>query len=65
MNCNIFKGIIDAIRLVEAYFRAHDIISGGIQSKSSLNAIQASFNHWQQQCDLSLSQLSRLIAFST
>lgn len=52
-------------RDVEAYFRAHDIISGGIQSKNSLNAIQASFNHWQQHCDLSLSQLSRLIAFST
>ena len=52
-------------RDVEAYFRAHDIITGGIQTKSSLNAIQASFNHWQQQCDLSLSQLSRLIAYAT
>lgn len=52
-------------RDVEAYFRAHDIITGGIQTKSSLAAIQASFNHWQQQGDLSLSQLSRLIAFAT
>ena len=52
-------------RDVEAYFRAHDIITGGIQTKSSLNAIQASFNRWQQQCDLSLSQLSRLIAYAT
>ncbi|SEL86039.1 DNA-3-methyladenine glycosylase I [Colwellia chukchiensis] len=52
-------------RDVEAYFRAHDIITGGIQTKSSLNAIQASFNHWQQQGDLSLSQLSRLLAYAT
>jgi 3-methyladenine DNA glycosylase Tag len=52
-------------RDVEAYFRAHDIITGGIQTKSSLSAIQTSFNHWQQQCDLSLGQLSRLIAYAT
>lgn len=52
-------------RDVEAYFRAHDIITGGIQSKTSLKAIQNSFNEWQQQCDLSLSQLSRLVAFAT
>ena len=52
-------------RDVEAYFRAHDIISGGIQTKSSLSAIQNSFNTWQQQCDLSLGQLSRLIAYAT
>ncbi len=52
-------------RDVEAYFRAHDIITGGIQTKSSLNAIQATFNHWQQQGDLSMSQLSRLIAYAT
>ena len=52
-------------RDVEAYFRAHDIITGGIQTKSSLSAIQASFNSWQQQGDLSLGQLSRLIAYAT
>ena len=52
-------------RDVEAYFRAHNIISGGIQSKSSLTAIQTSFNQWQQECDLSLSQLSRLVAYAT
>ncbi|NQY34426.1 MAG: DNA-3-methyladenine glycosylase I [Alteromonadaceae bacterium] len=52
-------------RDIEAYFRAHDIISGGIQSKTSLSAIQQSFNAWQQECDLSLSQLSRLVAFAT
>ncbi len=52
-------------RDIEAYFRAHDIISGGIQTKSSLNAIQHSFNQWQSECDLSLTQLSRLVAFAT
>ncbi|TWX65032.1 DNA-3-methyladenine glycosylase I [Colwellia sp. C1TZA3] len=52
-------------RDVEAYFRAHDIITGGVQTKSSLNAMQTSFNDWQQQCDLSLGQLSRLIAYAT
>ena len=52
-------------RDVEAYFRSHDIITGGIQTKASLNAIQSSFNQWQQECDLSLSQLSRLVAFTT
>ncbi|GHE89175.1 DNA-3-methyladenine glycosylase I [Thalassotalea profundi] len=52
-------------RDVEAYFRAHDLISGGTQTKGSLNTIQACFNQWQQASDLSLSQLSRLIAFST
>lgn len=52
-------------RDVEGYFRAHDLISGGIQTKGSLNTIQACFNEWQQQCDLSLSQLSRLLAFAT
>jgi 3-methyladenine DNA glycosylase Tag len=52
-------------RDVEAYLRAHDIIDGGIQSKKSLNAIQKCFNQWQSECDLSLSQLSRLVAFAT
>lgn len=52
-------------RDVEAYFRAHDIISGGLQTKGSLSAIQTSFNTWQQTSNFSLSQLSRLIAFAT
>ena len=52
-------------RDVEGYFRAHDLISGGIQTKSSLRTIQKSFNQWQKESDLSLSQLSRLIAFAT
>ena len=52
-------------RDIEAYFRANKIIDGGLQSKKSLAAIQASFNQWQSECDLSLAQLSRLIAFAT
>jgi len=52
-------------RDIEAYFRANDIISGGIQTKGSLNAMQKSFNQWQQECDLSLAQLSRLVAYAT
>jgi len=52
-------------RDVEAYFRAHEIITGGIQSKTSLNAIQHCFNQWQEQSQLSLGQLSRLVAFAT
>jgi 3-methyladenine DNA glycosylase Tag len=49
---------------VEAYFRAHDIISGGLQSKRSLTTIQETFNHWQQESGLPLCQLSQIIAFS-
>jgi len=52
-------------RDVEAYFRAHDIISGGVQTKASLNAIQNSFGQWQEQSGMALSQLSRLVAFAT
>jgi len=52
-------------RDIEAYFRASKIIDGGLQSKKSLTAIQNSFNQWQSECDLSLTQLSRLVAFAT
>ena len=52
-------------RDIEAYFRAHDLISGGLQTKTSLNAVQATFNEWQQQSGLSMTQLSRLVAFAT
>jgi len=52
-------------RDIEAYFRANKIIDGGLQSKKSLVAIQDSFNQWQSECDLSLTQLSRLVAFAT
>jgi 3-methyladenine DNA glycosylase Tag len=62
---NLGKDTFILSRDVEAYFRAHNIITGGIQTKSSLQAIQNTFNQWQEQCDLSLSQLSRLIAYAT
>lgn len=52
-------------RDVEAYFRQHQLIDGGLQTKASLTTIQQSFNQWQQQCDLSLAQLSRLVAYAT
>ncbi len=50
---------------VEAYLRAHQVIDGGLQSKKSLTAIQAFFNDLQQESGYSLTQLSRLVAFST
>ena len=52
-------------RDIEAYFRAKKIIDGGLQSKKSLVAIQNAFNQWQSESDLSLSQLSRLVAYAT
>jgi 3-methyladenine DNA glycosylase Tag len=52
-------------RDVEAYFRAHNIITGGLQTKSSLLAIQQSFNQWQHDSDFSLSELSRLVSMAT
>ena len=52
-------------RDVEAYFRANDLISGGAQTKASLNTVQNAFNQWQQESGLSLAQLSRLVAYST
>lgn len=50
---------------VEAYLRAQKVIDGGLQSKKSLNAIQAFFNQLQQESGYSLTQLSRLIAFGS
>ncbi|OUS27737.1 3-methyladenine DNA glycosylase [Thalassotalea sp. 42_200_T64] len=52
-------------RDIESYFREHDLISGGLTSKSSLNTIQQCFNEWQQQSGYSLKKISRLIALST
>jgi len=49
---------------VEAYLRAQQIIDGGLQSKKSLTAIQAHFNKLKTESGYSLTQLSRLIAFS-
>ncbi|MBU2869083.1 DNA-3-methyladenine glycosylase I [Colwellia sp. E2M01] len=50
---------------VEAYLRAQQIIDGGLQSKKSLTAIQNHFNDLQEQSGYTLTQLSRLIAFSS
>jgi len=50
---------------IEAYFRAHDHISGGVRTKASLTAISQAFAEWQEQSDYSLTQLSRLLAFAT
>ncbi len=51
-------------RDIEHYFRAHDLIDGGLMTKGSLNTIQACFNEWQQQSGYSLTKLSRLLALS-
>jgi 3-methyladenine DNA glycosylase Tag len=50
---------------VEAYLRAQKIIDGGLQSKKSLTAIQEYFNQLKKESGYSLTQLSRLIAFSS
>jgi 3-methyladenine DNA glycosylase Tag len=52
-------------RDVEAYFRAQQLITGGLQTKASLHAIQAAFNQWHQQSSMPYAMLSRLIALST
>lgn len=50
---------------VEAYLRAQNVIDGGLQSKKSLKAIQNYFNQLHQESGYTLTQLSRLIAFSS
>jgi 3-methyladenine DNA glycosylase Tag len=49
---------------VVGYFTQRNIISGGVTSKRSLNAIQQSFNQLQQQSGRPYQQLSQIIAFS-
>ncbi|MDP5029909.1 MAG: DNA-3-methyladenine glycosylase I [Paraglaciecola sp.] len=51
-------------RDIEMYFRQRDVISGGLQTKGSLNAIQHSFNELQQQSGRSLQEISIIIANS-
>ena len=51
-------------RDIESYLRVHNIIDGGLQSKKSLNAIQAFFNHMQKESGKSLQEISQVIAFS-
>ena len=65
---NVLRGLgKDTFRLssdVEAYMRSHNIISGGLQSKTSLNAIQHQFNLWREETGLSLTELSMILAYS-
>lgn len=49
---------------VEAYLRAHKIIDGGRDTRKSLNAAQAAFNHWKEESGRPLCQISQIIAFS-
>lgn len=51
-------------RDVEGYFRARDVISGGLQSKRNLTAMNNSFAQWQQESGWSLTALSQLVAYS-
>jgi 3-methyladenine DNA glycosylase Tag len=50
-------------RDVEAYFRNHQIIDGGLRSKKSLKTIQNSFNQWHQTSGRSMQELSMLVSF--
>lgn len=50
-------------RDVEAYFRNHQIIDGGLRSKKSLKTIQNSFNQWHQTSGRSMQELSMLASF--
>ncbi|WP_088331285.1 DNA-3-methyladenine glycosylase I [Lacimicrobium sp. SS2-24] len=52
-------------RDVEAYFRQHKLIDGGLTSKRSLDRIQQVFNQLQQQSGRSLQELSQIIALSS
>lgn len=49
---------------VVSYFSQRKIIQGAATSKRSLNAIQAAFNHLQQESGESLQVLSRVISMS-
>jgi 3-methyladenine DNA glycosylase Tag len=49
---------------VVGYFTRRNIISGGLNSKRSLAAIQATFNQLQQEAGRPLQQISQIIAFS-
>jgi 3-methyladenine DNA glycosylase Tag len=49
---------------VVGYFTQRNIISGGVNSKRSLAAIQATFNKLQEKSGRPLQQLSQIIAFS-
>jgi len=65
---NILRGLgKDTYRIssdVEAYMRSRDIVTGGLQTKTSLNAIQNQFNLWREETGLSLTELSMILAYS-
>jgi len=65
---NILRGLgKDTFRIssdVEAYMRSRDIVTGGLQTKTSLNAIQQQFNTWREETGLSLTELSMILAYS-
>lgn len=52
-------------RDVEGYFRAHQLIEGGLTSKRSLTTIQQAFNQWRKESGLSLQEISMTIAYAT
>lgn len=49
---------------IETYFRAHQLIDGGLTSLGNLRKIQQQFNTWQQQSGLSYQEMSRIVAMS-
>ncbi|MCM2678867.1 DNA-3-methyladenine glycosylase I [Echinimonas agarilytica] len=49
---------------VNALLIAHDIIDKPATSKTALKAVQHTFNEWQQQSGLSLTQISQIVALS-
>ncbi|MEC4091759.1 DNA-3-methyladenine glycosylase I [Pseudoalteromonas rubra] len=51
-------------RDVEAYLRAHEVVSGGLHSQKSLRSAQAFFNELRRQSGYSLQKLSQLVAYS-
>ncbi|MFT6268325.1 MAG: 3-methyladenine DNA glycosylase Tag [Alphaproteobacteria bacterium] len=52
-------------RDIEAYFRAHKLIDGGLSSKRSQLVIQNAFNTWRNESNLTLQEISMTIAYST
>jgi 3-methyladenine DNA glycosylase Tag len=49
---------------VVIFLKANGIVDGGLWSKQSLLATQAFFNIMQEQCGLSLQEISQTIAYS-
>jgi len=44
--------------------RSRGVVTGGLQSKTSLKAVQNQFNEWHKQCGLSLTEMSMILAYS-